>query len=93
MKKSSDFGVYEALSAEIEQKLKSKVKLDNEYVPFDAADYVDNPIALARIKAHLTQEQLAKRMKVSQAYISKIERQHHVTAKLMQKVKKVLIDV
>lgn len=57
------------------------------YITFDPADYIDNPIALARIKASMTQEELAKRMGVTQAYISKIESQDKVTAKLLQKVK------
>ena len=39
-----------------------------DYAPFDPADYVDNPIALARIKAGIAQAELAKRMKVTQAY-------------------------
>ena len=59
----------------------------NERVPFNPADYVDNPIALARIKAGITQESLAKKMGVAQAYISKIEAQDQVTAKLLHKVK------
>ncbi|MGB6977176.1 MAG: helix-turn-helix transcriptional regulator [Gammaproteobacteria bacterium] len=63
-----------------------------DYVPFELVDYVDNPIALARIKAHITQEELAKRMGVSQAYISKIERQTKVTPKLLLKVKKCLVN-
>lgn len=75
---------------EIEEKLK-KVSRGSDYVPFDPADYVDNPIALARIKAGITQEELAIRMKVTQAYISKIERQSKVTAKLLNKVKIALV--
>lgn len=58
-----------------------------DYIEFNPADYVDNPIALARIQAGLTQEELATRMAVIQAYISKIEAQHKVTAKIPQKVK------
>lgn len=67
-----------------------RIKSKTDYVTFDPADYVDNPIALARIKAGITQEELAKRMKVTQAYISKIEAQDKVTAKMLQKVKKAL---
>jgi len=78
--------VYESLNQEIKKQLATSEKSD-EYVSFDVGDYIDNPIALARIKAKLTQEQLAKRMKVSQAYISKIECQEKVTAKLLDKVK------
>lgn len=59
---------------------------NEDYEVFDPADYVDNPVALARIKAGITQEELAKLMNVTQAYISKIENQSQVTAKMMQKV-------
>lgn len=62
-----------------------------DYVAFDLADYVDNPIALARIKAGITQEALAKKMGATQAYISKIEKQDQVTVKLLHKVKMALL--
>jgi len=80
--------VYRALRESIEKKLAEKD--DADYVPFELEDYVDNPIALARIKAKLTQEELAQRINVSQAYISKVERQDKVTAKLLERVKKAL---
>lgn len=81
--------IYNALREQIKERMKkSKIKAD--YVAFDPADYVDNPIALARIKAGITQEELAARMKVTQAYISKIEAQYKVTAKMLQKVKSAL---
>ncbi|MGP1609441.1 MAG: helix-turn-helix domain-containing protein, partial [Burkholderiales bacterium] len=48
--------------------------------------YVDNPVALARIKAKITQAELARRMEVSQAYISKIEAQVKVGSKVLTKV-------
>lgn len=83
------YNIYNDLRTEIDAKLK-KSHLSSEYVPFDAADYVDNPVALARIKASVSQEQLAALMKVSQAYISKIENQDKVTAKLLHKVKAAL---
>jgi len=57
-----------------------------DFVAFDVADYVDNQVALTRIKAHLTQQQLAKLMGVSQAYISKIEHQTTVSGKMLAKV-------
>ena len=44
---------------------------NDDYVPFVLEDYVDNPVALARIKAKITQAELARRMDVSQAYVSK----------------------
>ena len=80
--------VYRALRKSIEKKLAEKD--DADYVPFELEDYIDNPIALARIKAKLTQEELAQRINVSQAYISKVERQNKVSAKLLERVKKAL---
>jgi len=80
------FNVYSALRGEIEKALKKKYT-GEDYVPFELTDYVDNPIALARINAGLTQEELAKRMSVTQAYISKLEAQSKVTAKVLKKVK------
>ncbi|MFA6311470.1 MAG: helix-turn-helix transcriptional regulator [Sterolibacterium sp.] len=85
--------VYEALKHEIQEKLarpKSKNADDGEYVPFVLEDYVDNPVALARMKAHLTQKQLADRMEVTQAYISKIERQDKVTPALLERASKAI---
>jgi DNA-binding XRE family transcriptional regulator len=79
--------VYHALYDQICARLKNLEQYSDDYVPFDPDDYIDNPIALARIKAGMTQAKLAKRMKVTQAYISKIESQDSVTPKLMQKVK------
>ncbi|OGT37890.1 MAG: transcriptional regulator [Gammaproteobacteria bacterium RIFCSPHIGHO2_12_FULL_38_14] len=82
-------GIYNALREEINRRMQ-KNKSKTDYVPFDPADYIDNPIALARIKAGITQEELAKRMNMTQAYISKIEAQDKVTAKMLQKVKSAL---
>ncbi len=84
--------VYHALHDQINERLKNLEKYSDDYVPFDSEDYVDNPIALARIKAGVTQAVLAKRMKVSQAYISKIEAQETVTAKLLNKVRSALTN-
>jgi ribosome-binding protein aMBF1 (putative translation factor) len=81
--------VYQSLREEIEEELIHHN--DADYVPFDAADYIDNPIALARIKSRMTQEELAKRLQVSQAYISKIEAQKKVTPKLLERVNQVLL--
>jgi transcriptional regulator with XRE-family HTH domain len=63
-----------------------QVTEDSDYVPFVLEDYVDNPVALARMKKNVTQEGLAKVMKVSQAYVSKLESQNKVTAKMLAKV-------
>jgi len=60
--------------------------VENEYHPFVVEDYVDSPVALARIKANLTQAELAENMGVSQAYVSKLEAQEKVSAKMLAKV-------
>jgi ribosome-binding protein aMBF1 (putative translation factor) len=76
--------IYTTLRSQIEAALKKKYSSD-DYVPFELTDYVDNPVALVRIDAGLTQETLAKRMNVTQAYISKLEAQSKVTAKVLKK--------
>lgn len=81
--------IYNALRGEIEKALKKKYSSD-DYVPFEIEDYVDNPVALARINAGITQEELAMRMKVTQAYISKLESQDKVTVKVLKKTKEAL---
>ena len=81
--------VYQALREEIEDEiagLKAAAQKGEGYVPFAVEDYVSNPVSLARIQANVTQEQLAERMGVSQAYVSKIENQAKVTGKLLAKV-------
>ena len=82
--------VYKSLKDEIEEEVAELESSDGDYVAFDVADYVDNPVALARIKAHMTQKELARRMKVTQAYVSKIESQEKVSAKVLEQVNKVL---
>lgn len=84
--------VYEALKDEIRNELAQakKALAADEYVPFVLEDYVANPVALARMKARLTQKQLAERLKVSQAYISKIEGQGKVTTSLLGRVHEAL---
>jgi DNA-binding XRE family transcriptional regulator len=85
--------VYNALREEIEEEiagLEAVTEKNGDYVPFALEDYVDNPVALARIKANVTQQQLAKRMDVTQAYISKIEHQEKATPKLLAKIKAAL---
>jgi len=86
--------VYKALKEEIEDEvagLEAAAEKGNEYVPFVLEDYVDNPVALARMKAHLTQNELAERLGVTQAYISKVERQDKVTPLLLSRVKAALV--
>ena len=85
--------VYNALREDIEDELAGLEAIagkGGDYTPFAVEDYVDNPVVLARIKAKVTQGRLAKRMGVSQAYISKIEHQDKVTPKLLAKVKAAL---
>ncbi|PXW85018.1 helix-turn-helix protein [Nitrosomonas sp. Nm84] len=79
--------VYRALKDQIEKELATCEANRNEaYEPFVLEDYVDNPIALARIKAGITQEQLAQCLGVSQAYVSQIERRDTVTNKMLERV-------
>ena len=78
--------VYRALKKQIEAKLKEA----DDYVAFELEDYVDNPVALARMKMKVTQEELAKAMEVSQAYVSKLEGQKKVSVKVMEKVNSAL---
>lgn len=81
--------VYHSLRKEINQKLR-EASIETDYVPFKPEEYVDNPVALLRIKAGMTQEELAVKMKVSQAYVSKLERQEKVSLKVIEKVKKAI---
>ena len=81
--------VYRALRDQIERKLANRKVArspDDDYVPFVLEDYVDNPVALARIKSDITQAELARRMGVSQAYVSKIEAQAQVSGKVLARV-------
>lgn len=79
---------YKALRHHITEQLHAEE--DQNYELFDPTDYIDNPVALARIQAGITQEDLAKRMSVTQAYISKIEHQDKVSIKLLTKVREAL---
>jgi len=71
---------YKFLKKQIDKVLKEN------YESFELSDYISNPVALARINAQITQEELAAYLKISQAYISKIENQTKVSAKLMEKI-------
>ena len=85
--------VYNALREQIEDEvagLEAASDKSTDQVPFALEDYVDSPIALARIRANVTQKELAKRLGVTQAYISKAEHQSKVTPKLLAKVKAAL---
>ncbi len=81
------YDLFQRLRGDLERKLKERPdRAGKDYVPFRLEDYVDNPVALARVRARLSQAELARRMGVSQAYISKIERQDRVTPKLLERV-------
>lgn len=64
--------------------------IDGEIVDFDFADYVTNPVHLLRLKAGLSQKELAEKMGVTQAYISKLEHTTPVSAKTLKKVNDLL---
>lgn len=71
--------------------LTNQNKEEDEFIPFKLDDYIQNPIRVARIKANLSQLELAERLKVTQGYISRIEsRSFKVSDKLMYKIKSVL---
>ena len=79
---------YTLLKRQINKALDNK----NEYVPFVLEEHIKNPIALARIKARWSQEKLAKYLKTSQAYVSKIESQPKISNKLLMKVSQILLN-
>ena len=60
------------------------------YEPFDPADFVQNPVALARMRAGVKQVELAKRMDVSQAYVSKLEHADTISEKALKRVQEAL---
>lgn len=85
--------VYEALRSQIERKLSDlEAGPDDadDYEPFDPADYLDNPVAVERMRAAVRQKALAKAMGVSQAYISKLEHAEHVTPETLERVRSTL---
>jgi ribosome-binding protein aMBF1 (putative translation factor) len=72
------------------EKIAKTKPLGGDYAPFVLDEYVRNPVALARIKAGLTQVELAKRLAVSQPYIAKLEAQGRVSAQKLDSVLAVL---
>lgn len=86
--------IYRSLHNEIETSLikfnQIQSSSEDDLVPFELEDYVENPVALARIKAGLTQKELAKRLGVTQAYVSKLENQRQVSSKVLSRLKIVL---
>jgi len=88
--------VYNALREQIVDEiagLEAAADKSGDFVPFEVSDYVDNPLAVARMNAGLTQKELATRLGVSQAYVSKIERQANVTPKLLANVTATLAGI
>lgn len=78
--------VYNNLKKDIDMAV-NKHMPQKDYFEFNPSDFIKNRIALARMKAKVTQVSLAKHLKVSQAYISKIENdEYKVTDKLFKKV-------
>lgn len=79
---------YVALTGNKVRKQKTK---EDELVPFVLSDYINNPIRVARVEAGFTQQELAKRLKVTQGYISKVEgRNFEVTPALLDRVSKAI---
>lgn len=65
---------------------------EQEMVPFALKDYIQNPIRVARIEANLSQQDLAKKLNVTQGYISKIEGpSYKVSNKLLHKINTLII--
>jgi len=88
--------IYRSLKQKIDEQLATWKALETneaDYVPFDIADYIQNPVRLARVRAGVLQKELARRMKVSQAYISKIERANKVSPKVFGRVKTALEEI
>ncbi|MEA3467290.1 MAG: helix-turn-helix domain-containing protein [Thermodesulfobacteriota bacterium] len=85
--------VYDALHDQIEDELsglEAWADQEEDYVDFNPADYVENPVALARLQAQVKQIDLARYMEVTQSYISKLEHADHVSSEALQKVKAAL---
>jgi len=85
--------VFDALKEQIEDELaglEAWAEQEEDYVDFDPADYVSNPVALVRMRAQVKQVELARQMNVTQSYISRLENCDHVSAEALQKVKAAL---
>lgn len=82
--------VYKVLQTKIESTLDS-IDDSDDYVDFNLEDYVSNRVALVRINAGLKQTELAKLLGVSQAYVSKIEKENYrISEALYQKIVKAI---
>ena len=88
--------VFDALKDQIEDELaglEAWADQEEDYVDFDPADYITNPVALARMKAQVKQSELARQMQVTQSYISRLEHAEKVSDEALQKVKKALLEL
>ena len=83
---------YVLLPVEAYQLLKKRIDkaLQSDYGRTELKSYGQNPLALARIKAGLTQDELANSLNVTQRYISKLENQENISPKVLEKCKKVI---
>ncbi|MEO5340487.1 MAG: helix-turn-helix transcriptional regulator [Magnetococcus sp. MYC-9] len=85
--------VYRALRGQIEDELSEQAiqpGREGEYEPFDPADFVQNPVALARMRAGITQAELARRMGASLASVHQLEQAATVSADVVQRVTEAL---
>jgi hypothetical protein len=78
------------LTRHVRTQKKLRSSSDDHYVPFDPADYVSNPISLARLKARVRQNELANLLGVTPAFLKKAEKQETVSPKLLERVKEAL---
>ena len=70
---------------------RSRKSGQEEFVPFVLDEYIRNPIRVMRIEAGLNQSQLAKRLGVSQGYVSRIEgRNYKISERLLARIRTAL---
>ena len=85
--------IYENLKENIDREVKKYVP-KKDYINFNPSDFIKNKIALARMNAKITQASLAKHLKVSQAYISKIENDDYTVGdELFRKINSVIEEI
>jgi len=85
--------VYKALQSKINEQLAAlgmDDNADNDYEPFDPAEYIDNPVAIDRMRAGIKQKDLAQAMGVSQAYVSKLEAADDITPAALKRIRTAL---
>lgn len=80
--------VYKRLQAAIDDAMENQQVLDA--VDPGPAQRTNNPVTLMRIRAGLKQKELADLLDVSQAYISKIERNETVSERVLSRVRAAL---